>query len=291
MAIEGRENFLRIGARDNFYQSCTFIPMSFALVTSVGEDGSTGIGPHALCFPFHVTEPYAMMLISRSTSATATNIRRIGRCALNYVEFDVDRLQAITRLGYPGQTAEEKRRANPFTLQSSPIHSSAADPSFPKIIGEAFQVFECTWERSVDLAMPGDPEPAVSSGKFVLRIDNILLKEKFHRGVEQGGLFPSMPIFMGFRANGEFWFAENGTPFAIPAPKVPGTEAQAVAYLANRLDGRIRFSSEACTRLAGIPRPFLHQALTRIVKEARKHGISEITAEVLTQLDNERKAH
>ncbi|MCC7257790.1 MAG: hypothetical protein IT486_05420, partial [Gammaproteobacteria bacterium] len=156
MATTAADNgdFVRIGARDNFYQSCSFLPMAFALVTTVGEDGETGIGPHALCFPFNVTEPYAMMLISRGTSATAANIRRLGRCALNYIEFDAAALAAVTRLGYPGQSAEDKRRASPFTLQRSPLPHSAADPAFPLLIREACQVFECTWERNLDLTMP-----------------------------------------------------------------------------------------------------------------------------------------
>ena len=68
--------FVRIGATDNFYQTSAFIPVSFALVTTVHETGETVIGPHALCFPFSVAQPYAMLLISRGNSLTAANIRR-----------------------------------------------------------------------------------------------------------------------------------------------------------------------------------------------------------------------
>lgn len=288
--MEDGDEFVRIGARDNFYQSCAFVPMSFALVTTVHEDGSTGIGPHALCFPFNVTAPYAMMLISRPGSATAANIRRLGRCALNYVEFEPERLRAVTRLGYPGQSAEDKRRANPFRLQPSPVPESAADQAFPLIIGEAFQVFECTWEPAVDLCMPGHRPAPEENGKFVLRIDNILLKRRFRAGVEEGRNFPSMPIFMGFRARGEFWFAEHHAPFAVPAPKVPGAELQTVAYLANRLDEAVRFTDEACAMLTSIPRPFLQGALEKIIAVARERGVTEITAEVLAAINKDRNA-
>ena len=119
---------MQLGPRDNFYQSCSFLPLSFALVTTLGEDGETNIGPHALCFPFNITEPYAMLLISRASSATAANIRRTGFCALNYIEFDRKDLAAVARLGYPGQTAEEKREASVFHLDESPTMSGPGRP-------------------------------------------------------------------------------------------------------------------------------------------------------------------
>ena len=267
-------DFVRLGARDNFYQSCAFLPMSFALVTTVDEAGETGIGPHALCFPFNVTEPYAMLLISRPTSATAANIRRSRRCALNYVEFDSGRLRAITRLGYPGQSSAEKRKANPFTLRPSPLAASRGTTDFPQIIDEAVQVFECTWDGSLPVDMGPAPPADPGTGKFVLRVDDILLKSQFRAGVEEGRNFPNLPIFYGFRARGEFWFAEHAKPFAIAAPTMPGNELQAVIYLANRLDEKVRFSDAACRRLTDVPRPFLQAVLERLIATARQHGVA-----------------
>lgn len=282
-------DFVRIGARDNFYQSCAFVPMSFALVTTANEDGTTGIGPHALCFPFNITAPYAMMLISRSTSATAANIRRTHRCALNYLEFDRDGLEAVARQGYPGQSAEDKRRASPFTLQHSPIEANRGNPQVPLIVGEAFQVIECTWDDSLDLSMAVDGVRDDSAGKFVLRIDNIFLKRRFREGVEEGRNFPSMPVFMGFRANGEFWFAEHQKPFAVQPPKVPGVEAQAVMYLANRLDEAVRFTDEACTTLTGVPRPFLQAALEQVIAAAKKAGATQVDLAFIQAFNRDRK--
>lgn len=282
-------DFVRIGARNNFYQSCAYVPMAFALVTTVNEDGSTGIGPHALCFPFNITEPYAMMLISRGTSATAANIRRTRRCALNYLEFDREHLGAVVRLGFPGQSAEEKRKANPFTLQHSPIEENRCNPDVPRIIGEAFQVIECTWDDSIDLSMPVAGVPDNSASKFVLRIDNIFLKSRYRDGVEEGRNFPSMPIFMGFRAKGEFWFAEHLPPFAIQPPKVPGTAVQSVIYLANRLDETVRFTDEACSTLTGVPRPFLQAALEQIIAAAKSRGVSQVDNAFLEAFNRDRK--
>jgi flavin reductase (DIM6/NTAB) family NADH-FMN oxidoreductase RutF len=275
-AAEQAAEFDRLGPRDNFYQSCAYVPMSFALVTTVDERGETGIGPHALCFPFNVTEPYAMLLISRPTSATAANIRRTRRCALNYIEFDEERLRSVARLGYPGQTPDDKRRASTFTLGPSPVAASRADANFPALVLESFQVLECTWDDSMDLAMPGPETVAGEAGKFVLRVDNILLKQRFRDGVERGRNFPSMPIFMGFRAGGEFWFARHLPPFPIEAPKVAGTELNSVMYLANRLDERLRFTADACAALTAIPRPFLQPALEAIIAAARERGLERI---------------
>lgn len=281
-------DFVRLGARDNFYQSCAFLPMSFALVTTVDEAGATGIGPHALCFPFNVTEPYAMLLISRPTSATAANIRRSRRCALNYVEFDAERLRAVTRLGYPGQPPEAKRKANPFTLRPSPLAASRGTAEHPQIIDEAVQVFECTWDDTLPVDMAPAPPASPGTGKFVLRIDDILLKPQFRAGVEEGREFPNLPIFYGFRARGEFWFAEHARPFAIAAPTVPGNELQAVIYLANRLDEKVRFSEAACRRLTDVPRPFLQAVLERIIATARQQGVCTVDETFLDAVRQQR---
>jgi flavin reductase (DIM6/NTAB) family NADH-FMN oxidoreductase RutF len=279
-------HFVRSGARDNFYQTAAFIPMSFALVTTVHENGETGIGPHALCFPFSITKPYAMLLISRPTSATAANIRRTKRCALNYIEFDRERLSAVATLGYPGQAMEAKRKANPFTLVPSPTERS--DQQFPLIIGEAAQVIECTWDESVDLAPRGAVE-ANAASRFVLRIDEILLKEQFRQGCQDGSAFPNMPIFYGFRANGEFWFAEHAQPFAVPVPRVEGTELQTVKYLADRLDEHIRFTPEACVQLAKIPRPFLSSAMQMLIEQARNRSRLEIDPAFMKEVNEARR--
>ncbi len=281
--------FVRVVTKDNFYQSSAFIPMSFALVTTVYESGETGIGPHALCFPFGITKPHSMLLISRGTSGTAVNIRRTGKCALNYIEFDRDLLQGVSNLGLPGRALADKQRDNPFTMIDSPSAEQAADPDFPLIIADAFQVFECSWNRGADLqpllgADEGDP-----GDHFVLTVDNNLIKEEFVDGIEDGTKFPRMPIFYGFRANGQFWFAEHEAPFPMELPKVEGNEVQTVFYLANRLDETVRFTNEACAKLTGIPRPFLKDALKGIIASAQDKGATEVDEALLAEINAERK--
>lgn len=271
--------FIRLGARDNFYQSAAFIPMSFALVTTVSENGETGIGPHALCFPFSVSAPYSMLLISRGNSGTATNLRRSGQCALNYIEFDQDALESVAKLGYPGQAAEVKRSSNPFTLIPSP--TGAQGDLRPRIIAEAFQVIECTWDASVKLGDGTPNEMEHGPSRFVLQIDHILLREEFSRGCTDGSLFPNMPIFYGFRAGGQFWFAGHAPPFPVAAPAPADGSIQAAKYLASRLDDTIRFTDDACVELAKIPRPFLSGAMQKLIGEARQHNRSLIDAQFM----------
>jgi hypothetical protein len=128
-----------------------------------------------------------------------------------------------------------------------------------------------------------------SASKFVLRIDNIFLKSRFREGVEEGRHFPSMPIVMGFRAKGEFWFAEHLPPFAVQPPKVPGTEVQSVIYLANRLDEAVRFTDQACAALTSVPRPFLQTALEQVIIAAKKKGVALVDAAFLDAFNRDRK--
>ncbi len=280
------EGFVEIPLRDNFYQTSAFIPMSFALVTTVHEGGETGIGPHALLYPFHVTQPYSMLLISRTSSATAGNIRRTGKCALNYIEYDRDWLSGVTRLGYPGRPIAEKQADMPFRLVPSPSPDRAG-PDTPAIIAEAAQVMECTLDRSYEL----DPPAAQNSdgaSRFVLTVDTILLKPRFSEALDGGPSMPNMPVFYGFRSRGDFWFAEHSAPFAIAAPQVKGQEVQTVWYIANRIDPGVRFTREACSKFTEVPPPFLKTVLSEVIKVARAKDVSLVDLDFVETLNRER---
>jgi len=281
---EDSANFVDIRIVDNFYQACAFIPMSFALVSTVHETGETGIGPHALLSPFSITPPYSMLLISRHNSGTATNIRRHGKCALNYIPFDHNAFRGIADMGYPGMSLEDKTRANPYTMIDSPTAIKANDPEFPQIVAEAFQVFECTWTDRFGLHDRKDGNGLAYESHFELRIDNILVKEEYAAGIEKGDTYPDMPVFCGFRPATGFWFGEMHPPFSVPLPKVEGLEYQHVHYVANRIDAEVQFSYEACKKLIGIPRPFLKDALSGIVERARQDGVAQIEPDYLEKI-------
>jgi flavin reductase (DIM6/NTAB) family NADH-FMN oxidoreductase RutF len=280
--------FARVGVTDNFYQTSAFIPMSFALVTTVHASGETNIGPHALVFPYSITAPHSMLLISRGNSGTAANLRRTGKCALNYIEFDRERLQAIASLGLPGQSMGSKADASPFNFCASPTAVNCADPEFPELISESVQVIECHWDKNAAVDSEAGAEDGMAASQFVLEIDAIYMRPPFNEGLDGEHGFPNMPVFMGYRSNGSFWFAEHDAPFAIAPPQVEGLEWQAVKYLGDRLDENVRFSNAACSRLTGVPRPFLKTVLLGIIAAAKQRGVTEVDEQLVDELNSDR---
>jgi flavin reductase (DIM6/NTAB) family NADH-FMN oxidoreductase RutF len=282
------EPFVDSPLRDNWYQASSYWPSSFALVTTVSEDGETNIGPYQLTFPFEVIGGRTMMIISRQGSNTDLNVKRTQKCALNFVEFNKRDLKKIVGLGYPGQTTEEKMQDNPYTLVDSPTPGRASDGQrFPKILKEAFQVYEC--KLDVD-------QPIRDDGKtpeyLILNIENILLKETWAKNIEQGtNKMPNMPITFGFRDGARFWFTEIKRPFWFPTPTDKGPKEESILYEANRLDPEnVQFTREACKQLTGVPRPFIKTVLKGIIKRAKEEGVAEVDEEYVIKINKERQS-
>lgn len=110
------------------------------------------------------------------------------------------------------------------------------------------------------------------------------MRRNFHDALENGGTFPIMPIFYGFRSDGGFWFAEHGEPFNILPPRVEGSEIRQVSYLANRIDNNVRFTQEACAAFTKVPRPFLKTALQETVNAALAAGVSLVDETFVKEL-------
>jgi len=273
--------------RDNWYQASSYWPSSFALITTVDENGETNIGPYQLSFPFEVIGGRSMLVVSRQNSNTELNIKRTGTCSLNYVEFDRKTLAKIVGLGFPGQTTAEKMKDSPYTLIDSPTPGRAFDGvRFPKILKESFQVHECVWDSE---------QPIRDDGKtpeyFVLRIENILLKEQWAKNLENGATrMPRMPITFGFRGGQQFWFAELKKPFWLSTPTDKGPKEETILYEANRIDPEITFTRDACKTLTGIPRPFVKTALKGIVKQAKEQGVTLVDVEFVEAVNAKRNA-
>ncbi len=270
------ESFVQLHPKDNFYQSVSFFPMPFALITTINERGTTSIGPYSLVFPFEVTEQPSMMLVSRTSSNTATNLRRTGRCALNFIEFDKKWLESVVGLGYPGQTPEEKMKDTPFTLTETPTQNFREDPDYPLIIKEAFQIYECFTDGMFDYKPYRVADALLAESFFVLKIKNILLKESCKRKLDSGHEFPDMPISYGFRGGDEFWFTRHGEPFRIPVLRKKGRQHQQIYYMANKLDRQVRFNVGECKKLTSVPKPFLSAALQGIIKEAKDQRVTMV---------------
>ena len=182
---------------DNFYQTSSFFPMPTILISTVSENGQTNLGAYSLCFPYYIAgkDYYAMILECRNSSNTAQNLLRTKKCALNFIPDKKKYFKEAVRLGFPGDTTEEKMKNCLFTLGDSTIGSDR-----PKIVLESFQVFECTWDDSLEDAhldkagnLEGYEPPyrnfnGITSkfgAHFILKIDKILMQEKYYHHISK----------------------------------------------------------------------------------------------------------
>jgi len=286
---------------DNFYQTSAFFPMPTILVSTLCEDGSTSIGSYSLCSPYYVAgkDYYAMLLCLRNNSNTAINILNNTTCALNFITDESKYFKEAVRLGYPGDEPAKKMQNLLFDLEDG-----QSDGTRPKIVAESYQVFECTWMRELDGAQndkvresyepPYHDFNGITSpmgAHFILRIDKILMKEKYSdtiiNGTKASG-FPSIPIDYGYRDNTHFWYAKSAKPRKEPIPKSAGMPVQTVVYASERIDPDIKFTEEACAKLVKVPRVFLNTALNSCVRWAKENDVSLVTDEHMDIINDKR---
>ena len=268
--------FETVPLRDNFYQSCSFLPFPFALITTMNERGFTSIGPYALQFPLQISEQYSMLLVSRAGSNTATNLRRNGKCALNYIEYDKELLESVVDLGYPGVTPEKKMENTPFTMIKTPTQRFRDDPEFPLILEQAFQVYECVVDGEFEYRPKRQAAASLAEDFIALKVENIMLRKSFKKKLDKRDEFPNMPLSYGFRGGSEFWFTSHREPFHFPIPRGKELEPEFVFQIANKLDPRIKFTMDACAALVVIPAPFLEPALGVFVTKAKQEGTDTV---------------
>lgn len=277
--------------------------MPTTLVGTVSENGQTNLGAYSLCFPYYIAgkEYYAMLLECRNSSNTAQNLLRTKKCSLNFIPDDRKYFKEAVRLGFPGDTTEEKMKDCLFTLRKSSLGDDR-----PKIIGEAYQVLECSWDDSLEDAfndkagcLEGYEPPyrnfnGITSkfgAHFILKIDKILMKPKYYDAIV-GGVsakdFPRVPVDYGYRDSTNFWY----TKFKKPIPeKIQAKEGdvQSVIYAAKRVDPTVKFTDEACAKLTKIPRIFLKAALTQMVEIAKEEDITVIDEAALNVINDKRR--
>lgn len=289
---------------DNFYQTSAFFPMPTVMVGTVSKGGQTNLGAYSLCFPYYIAgkDYYAMLLECRNSSNTAQNILRTKKCTLNFIPDDRKYFKEAVRLGFPGDTTEEKMKDCLFTLVDSDLGKNR-----PKIVEESFQVFECTWDDSLDGASSDKPgnlegyEPPYRNfngitskfgAHFILKIDRILMKEKYHNSIVNGvkrNNFPSCPVDYGYRDSTNFWYTKFTKPISEKIPDKGDGDVKTVIYAAGRIDNEIKFTDEACAKLTKIPRIFLKAALTQMVNIAREEGIKLIDEKALDIINDKRR--
>lgn len=278
--------------------------MPTVLVGTVSESGQTNLGAYSLCFPYYIAgkDYYAMILECRNSSNTAQNILRTKKCSLNFITDDKKYFKEAVRLGFPGEKTEDKMKNCLFTLSDSALEGTR-----PQIVEESFQVFECTWDDSLENAFEDKPgmlegyEPPYRNfngitskfgAHFILKIDRILMHEKYRDSIINGvnsRNFPPVPVDYGYRDSTNFWCSKFRRPFAEKIPAKDNGDVNSVIYAAERIDPDVKFTKEACAKLTKIPRVFLKAALTQMVDIAKAEGISLIDEAALDVINDKRR--
>ena len=303
--MEDINGFKNIRIVDNFYQTSSFFPMPTTLISTLDSNEKTNLGAYSLCFPYYIAgkDYYAMILCCRNSSNTCKNILRTKKCAINFITADKKYFKEAVRLGYPGETTEEKMKDCIFTLVNGKRSLESKD-KYPLIIKEAYQVFECTWVDSLDGAENDKVldeyfEPfhnfngitSKNGAHFILKIDNILIKPKQYDAIISGvksSVFPSIPVDYGYRDNKNFWYTKQKRAKKEPIPKSKGISLDTVKYAASRIDDKIKFTDEACKRLVKVPRVFLNTVLKGCVSWAKENNVSLITEKEIDIIQDKR---
>ena len=290
---------------DNFYQTSAFFPMPTILISTLDDEGKTTIGSYSLCFPYYIAgkDYYAMVLNCRNSSNTAQNILKRGKCALNFLEDNQKDFKETVRLGFPGETSKEKMKDCKFELEKG-----LAEGTRPLVLAKAYQVFECTWVEELEDAykdrervgqLEGVEPPynnfnGITSrhgAHFILKIDKILMKEKFYDGIINGvkaSTFPRVPVDYGYRDSTNFWYTKFRRPHAEPIPASKEADLQSVMYACNRADPVVKFTEEACAGLVKVPRIFLKTVINGCVGYAKEHDITLIDADTMKVINDKR---
>ena len=303
-------SFQELRIVDNFYQTSLFFPMPAVLVSTLTEEGKTTCGPYSLLAPFYVAgkEYYAFMLECRNSSNTAQNLIRYKKCVINFLPDDRKPFKEMVRLGWPGDTPEEKMKDFRFHLEDG--LRKAEDPKgvYPQVIREAVQAVECTWVDTLDGAQDDRPLEAGADhyeldryhdfngitspygAHFVLRIDKILMKERYRNAIVNGVRakdFPPLPVDYGYRDSKNFWYHKHRwmLPELLPQRK---TTVASVRYAADRLQTDVQFTDAALEKLVKVPRIFLPTALKGCVSWAEENGVKVIDVAEMEIINDKR---
>ncbi len=295
---------------DNFYQTSLFFPMPAVLVSTLTDDGKTTCGPYSLLAPFYVAgrEYYAFMLECRNSSNTAQNILKHKKCVINFLPDDRKTFKEMVRLGWPGDTPEEKMKDFRFHLEDGLRAAEDPEGTYPQVVSEAVQAVECTWVDTLDGAENDRPLPEGADhyelekyhdfngittpygAHFVLKIEKILMKEKYRSAIINGvkaGDFPPLPVDYGYRDSKNFWYHKKRRLLPELLPQRQTTVAS-VRYAADRLQTNVQFTDAALEKLVKVPRVFLPTALKGCVKWAEENGVSVIDVKEMEIINDKR---
>ena len=303
-----KESFKEIIVKDNFYQSSSFFPMPLTLIGTLDEKGElTSFGAYSLIFPYYIAgkDYYAMVLECRNTSNTAKGLLRHGKCTINFLPFTKKNFKQHVDLGFPGDTPEEKMKNFMFTPVDGVSSSKDKNGKYPKIIDEALQVFECSWVKELDNADNDEVKDeyfppyhnfnGITSkygAHFILKIDHILLKEKYYDSIINGvtkNNFCPLPTNWGYRDSKYFWCSQYKKPYPVDIPN-SAVDLTSLQYAAKRLNTDVTFTDDALKQLVKVPRPFLKIVLQGCVNWANENNIKVITEKEMKIISDKRSS-
>ncbi len=126
---------------------------------------------------------------------------------------------------------------------------------------------------------------------FILKIDKIIMKEKYHQAIIDGvkpKSFPKIPVDYGYRDNTNFWYTPSTNYRSEPIPAAKEMDINTVRFAADRTDPNIFFTDDACQKLVKVPRIFLKAALESCAKWARENQITVISAKEMDIINDKR---
>lgn len=291
---------------DNFYQTSSFFPMPLCLIGTLDEKGeNTSFGAYSLVFPYYIAgkDHYAMVLECRNTSNTAKGLIRHRKCTINFIPYSKKNFEQCVNLGFPGDTPEEKMKNFKFHLEDGILKEENPDEIYPKVITEAFQVFECSWWSELDNGFDAEVKEEYDGpyhdfngitskygAHFILKVDRILMKEKYYdaiiNGVNKKNFCP-LPTNWGYRDSKFFWCSDYQKPDAVPIPNRT-IDLTSLRYAANRADDVVKFTDDALMMLVKVPRAFLKLVLQGCVNAAKENGWTLITAKEMAIINDKR---
>ena len=290
---------------DNFYQTSLFFPMPTVIISTLCEDGTTTLGPYSLVQPYYVAgkDYYAMVLECRNSSNTCKGILRSGKCTINFLPYTKKIFKEHVNLGFPGDTPEEKMKNFKFHLEDGMSQKYHPDENYPKVIKESLQVFECTWVKELDNAQNDKIEDEYNGpyhdfngitskfgAHFILKIDHILMKEKYHDAIINGVTnknFCPLPTNWGYRDSRYFWCSDYKKPDKVEIPNRT-IDLSSIRYAAERADDVVKFSDDALEMIVKVPRPFLKLVLNGCVKWAKENNCTLITKTEMQIINDKR---
>lgn len=195
-------SYQNVGLGDNFYPT-RCLSTAKILISTLAEDGSTALGSYSLCYPYYIAgkDYCAMVLGCRNNSNTAQHILRYGKCAINFLTKNENCINETLGFELIEDIFENNISKFKFNLERGLAEEVEPAIKRPMVVKEALQVFECTWISELEGAIndkPGiingyDPPYRSFNGitskfgaHFVLKIDKILMRQKYMNGTVNG---------------------------------------------------------------------------------------------------------